>query len=323
MPVTSRYTPLDDLFHQPRVGEPEWLETNWFSFLVPERAMVGHIYAGFRLNLGVVFSEVMIYSRGAKSKGEYDYYDSRIHLPLPDANLDSYRLRNGLAVQVLEPLKTYGIRYEGLHDTSLDLRLTGLTVPVDSADTRLPGGADFSHFHVVRANSEGVGGHIDQSMMIEGELRLAGELIKIAHPANRDHSWGPRPEFGHGRGNFDEGFFGTEFGFHVQTTNTSHDKGIVTNGYVFERGEVLALKAGEGRYKVDGWGITELEYELEDELSRTHVFRGESMYVSIVDTFPNQFNTAGPVKWATNGDTGYGEYKWHWETSQAILHAER
>lgn len=315
-------TPRDGLFHRPAFAEPSWCETHWFGFLVPERNMRGMVYAAFRPNLGVVFSQILVWSRDCASQLDYDYFDSRIHLPIPPTNLDSYRLANGLEVVMEEPLTRYRIAYEGFNGMKLDLNAEAMMPAVDSRETSLPGsGKPFSHFHAIKSMLKDEIGHIDQTFMLRGEMTLNGETIEIAYPSNHDHTWSPRPEFGHGRGYFDEGYFGDggqDFTFHVQT-----DDNLITNGYVIDNGELLALKAGEARYETDGWYTTKLEYELEDVRGRTHLITGEPTATLIFPTFPNQFQILSVVKWTYDGEQGWGEYKWHWEVSEIHAHRRR
>jgi hypothetical protein len=323
-PLGSSLEPRDGLLHQPAFHEPAWLETHWFSFLVPERNLRGHVYSTFRTNVGVVFSHVLVWSRDCASQLDFDYYDSRIHLPMPEGNLDGYRLGNGLQVTMQEPLMRYHIDYEGFNGMRLDLDLEGMMPAIESRETKLPtGGQDFSHFHPeIKPMVRGDVGHIDQTFMVRGEMVLNGETIEIAYPGNHDHSWSPRPEHGHGRGYFDEGYFGKEgqdLTFHVQTKNDRPDVGTVTNGYIIDHGELLGLKAGEARYEMDGWHTKKLEYELEDTRGRTHRFVGTPTAATIFPTFPNQFQIIAVTKWTHDGEEeGWGEYKWHWEVSKML-----
>lgn len=308
--------PREGLLHRPAFADPTWAETNWFTFIVPERNLRGHVYAGFRSNLGVVMSTVTVWSRDCRAVIELDYYDHRVHLPMPASNLDDYRLANGLHVRMEEPLQRWTVTYEGFQGFGLELEATAMMPAVTSHQTRVPDGEDFSHFHVIPAGLDEFSGHIDQTQMVRGEIRLRGETLAIAHPSNHDHSWSSRPEFGHGCGNFDEGFFGEEFAFHVQTRNTTASEGRVTNGYILDKGEVTPLKAGIGRYETDGWFKSRLTYELEDVRGRTYRFVGQPTATTILPTWPNQFNLAGLTRWTYEGESGLGEYKWHWETNE-------
>ncbi|MEA2467912.1 MAG: hypothetical protein QOJ57_2038 [Thermoleophilaceae bacterium] len=315
MALGDLLTPRDALFHTPGYRDRTWLETNWWSFLVPEHNLRGHIYNGFRTNLGVVFSQVHVWSRDASSVLDFDYWDSQVHLPLPACNLDHFRLDNGLEVKMHEPLKRYSLSYDGFGDTHFRLEYEALMPAVDSRETQVAGGRDFSAFHAVDPALAANIGHIDQTLAVKGEVVIKGRSYEVDFPTNRDHTWSPRPERAHGRGYFDEGYFGEDLCFHVQTHNEQPDRASVTNGYIIDHGELLSLKAGEGRYVMDGWLTKRLEYELEDERGRTHRFVGEPTATTYLPTWPNQYNNGGVVRWTSNGDVGWGEFKWHWETS--------
>jgi hypothetical protein len=306
----------DALFHRPAYRDRTWVETNWFPFLVPERNLRGHLYAGFRPNLDVVMSLIVIWGHDCATVLDTEHYDHQVHLPIPPQNLDHYALANGLEVRMHEPLTKWTIRYEGFRGTVVDMEATAMMPALSSHVTRLPEGADFSHFHHVDPALASSIGHIDQTMMFEGELRLHGETIPISFPSNRDHTWSPRPEYGHGCGYFDEGFWGEDFAFHVQTKNTELESAPVTNGYLLDHGEVILLKAGTGRYEMDGWYTKRLVYELEDERGRSHRIVGEPTSTFVLPTWPNQFNIVGVARWTYEGDVGWGEWKWHWETTE-------
>ena len=308
----------DALLHQPVYNDPTWCETNWFPFLVPERNLRGHVYAAFRPNVGAVMSIVMIWSRHCRSLLDVDYYDHRVHLPMPASNLDDYRLNNGLHVRMPEPLERWTIAYDGFRDLHLEFEATAMMPAISSRASALPDGGDFSHFHHITAPLAAASGHIDQTMMMRGELVLEGQRIEIAFPSNRDHTWSSRPEFGHGCGYFDEGFWGEDFAFHVQTKNTRLESAPVTNGYVLDHGEPIALKAGEGRYEMDGWFTQKLVYELEDVNGRTYLIHGRPTSSFVLPTWPNQFNICGATEWTLAGEVGFGEYKWHWETTEML-----
>ena len=161
--------------------------------------------------------------------------------------------------------------------------------------------------------------HIDQIMLMEGEVRIDGTPHRVAYASDRDHSWSPRPESSSGygypmSGNFDYGSFGPQgqdFTFFVQTRNDWSDlrKGSVHNAYLIDGGKLLRVKAGEGRftYAQDDFIITSLVYELEDETGRTHTFTGTPR-----SYYNPGAGTLAVVEWRNqDGEIGYGEYNWH------------
>ena len=161
-----------------------------------------------------------------------------------------------------------------------------------------------------------VTGHIDQTMHVQGEVVLNGRSLRVDFPSNRDHSWSPRREFGHNvMGNFDEAHFGSDLSFLLQTRNDELERGTVTHGYLREGREVITLKAGIGRYRFENWVISALEYEVEDARGRTYRLRGEP--VSYAESYhANAFNLTGVVRWTLAGETGWGDFKWHWDVQK-------
>lgn len=301
----------DLYFHAPRYRDYRWLETNWFSWLVPERRMRGHVRSAFRTNLDVVETLCFVFDHPDPKAGAFGvrYNDVRSHVPMPATNLDRYRLESGLSVEMVVPLERWRLRYEGAADTVFDLEIDAMMPPVFTSET----GTEDRESATIRHD------HIDQMMRVRGEARVRGESVSIDFASPRDHSWSPRPESSSGYGypmcgNFDWGSFGVvgqDFTFLVQTRNEWSDlrRGRVHNAFLLEGGELLRVKAGVGRYRYapDDWLITSLEYELEDERGRTHRFTGT----------PHSFYRPGTgvlavVEWRTpSGEVGWGEYNWH------------
>ncbi len=72
----------DMKFHQPNYRDYRWVETNGFSFTIPDLAIGGHLWNAFRTNLDVVESKVMVWSGADPYAGliELDYLDDRHHV---------------------------------------------------------------------------------------------------------------------------------------------------------------------------------------------------------------------------------------------------
>lgn len=310
-PLGSAVKRSDMYFHEPRYRDYRWLETNWFTWLIPEETMRAHLRSAFRTNLGVAESMVFIFNNPSAHAGSLGvlYSDHQHHVPMPATNLDRYDLLSGTSVRMTKPMQEWTLRYEGSHDTLFDLHYRAMMPPVHVSETAVDMGVDATIRH----------GHVDQMMHVTGTVRILGTDYRVDWPSPRDHSWSPRPESSSGygfpmSGNFDYGSFGPsgqDLTFFVQTRNEWKDlrRGVVHNGYIIDGGELLRIKAGEGRYtyEKDAFVITTLTYELEDEKGRTHVFEGtpKSFYNPGVGTL-------AVVEWRTaGGEIGWGEYNWH------------
>jgi hypothetical protein len=313
-PLGSLVSPADLVFHQPAEGDPTWTETNWFGFFVPEATLRGSVYALFRTNLGVVRVAVSAYSRPCQSVLDLDYVDDRAHLPIPPDDLDDYHLANGLHVRMTKPLEEWTVHYEGRSGTVFDLVLAAHSPPVATAESAVEGaGPGYAVFNRPSPGSGAPTGHIDQTMWVTGEVRLGDTVHAVDFPSNRDHSWSPRREWGHNLcGNFDEGHFGRDLSFHVQTRNDPLDVGRVTHGYVVRQGTTLGLKAGVGHYGYDGWRIDRLSYELEDAAGRSYRITGVPVAWT-ADLLGGSYSVTAMVRWEWEGAVGWGDYKWHWD----------
>jgi hypothetical protein len=314
----SVITRRDMRFHQPNYRDYRWLETNGYSFTIPQARIGAHLWNAFRTNLNVVESRVMVWSSDDPHAGvmDLDYLDDQHHIPMPPDQLDNFRLKNGLSVRMTVPLLEWDLRYDGAYDTVFDLHLRGLCPPLHISET----GTSDGERGTIRL------GHLDQMMMITGTVRLLGRDHEVSWPSWRDHSWSPRPEGAARTGyavnvsaNFDYGAFGEDLVFHVQTTaEWDHmERSVVDHGYIIDRGETLRLKHGEGRYVFDDrWTTVGLEYELEDERGRTHLFVGEPKSFYHMGTGVNAV-----VQWRTrDGDVGWGQYDWHGNGRQQRAH---
>jgi len=176
------FSPEDDALHVPG-PEPDWTETSWWSFNVPDRAVAGWLYVQVRPNLKTVAGGAFVYDRRAHLPWELPYFAMFAHHPLPDAlDLRSVTLKSGVSIRCVEPGMRYalGYRFRDHTDFLADLEFEGLTPPVPY----LKGAPPF------------VGGssHFDQHGRVTGTLSLRGEEIDVDCFAVRDRSWGRRPE---------------------------------------------------------------------------------------------------------------------------------
>jgi hypothetical protein len=309
--------PGDARFHPPLPGEDSWCETNWFGFIVPEAHMRGNAYALFRTNLGVCRSMIQVCSSPRRHVLAMDYLRDDYHIRIPDCDLDAYRLPNGLEVKMTKPMEEWSVRFDDGRGSRWELVQTALMPPVSVTEIAVPdSGAGYAVFQRHDPQTPMLTGHIDQTMHVQGEVLLDGRVFEVDFPSNRDHSWSPRREYGHNiMGNFDEAHFGRERSLLLQTRNDALECGAVTHGYLREGREVIPWKAGEGRYRFDGWAITALEYELEDAKGRSHLLRGEP--VSYSESYhANAYLTTGVVRWTLAGEIGWGDFKWHWDVQK-------
>ena len=114
--------PEDDGYHAPPDAQPWWTETTWFSWMVPERKVMGHWYFVMRANVGVQFGGVCVFDDAAVLPWELPSYDWDWHEPLPEPHdlRDMKGVLRGMSLKCLEPGRRYRIGHDG-EDLSLDL----------------------------------------------------------------------------------------------------------------------------------------------------------------------------------------------------------
>jgi hypothetical protein len=179
-----RFSADDDRLHQWQ-PHADWVETTWFSFNVPARALAGWLYVQLRPNLGTAAGGAFVYDPTAHLAWELPYYAYFHHHPLPvpadKLDLTDVTFRNGVSIRRIEPGSVYelGYRFRDHDEFTADLRFEGLTPPVP----HLHGAPPFTG-----------SSHYDQHGHVTGELRLHGETIPVDCYAVRDRSWGRRPE---------------------------------------------------------------------------------------------------------------------------------
>ncbi len=315
--IGSVVQPEHAKFHPPSSPDDTWCETNWFGFSIPEERMRGAAYALFRTNLGVCRSMMSVYSQPRRHVLAMDYLRDDCHMRIPDEDLDDIHLPNGLHIKMTKPMEEWIVQFDDGRGHRWDLLQTALMPAVSITELAVPdSGAGYAIFQRHDSETGMTTGHIDQTMHVLGEVVVNGRTLQVDFPSNRDHSWSPRREYGHNiMGNFDEAHFGLDVSFLLQTRNDELECGTLTHGYLREGREVIALKAGVGRYRFDNWVIKALEYEVEDAKGRTHRLLGEPVSYSESNQV-NAFGITGLVRWTLAGETGWGDFKWHWDVQK-------
>lgn len=298
IPITGK----DDLLHTPTSSDPTWIETNFFSFTIPEHRIHGLMFAGFRTNLKIVGSLVAIWQGMKEQPLAAEHYDLRGYVPFPDSDLDNYQLANGLSVKILEPMQRFQLDYaDARRGTELHLVFDAIMPPVS-----YPGGA-----------------HFDQAGKVDGTLILKGKEYKVDCFSPRDHSWGPRPETPAIAPpvSWLHGIFGRDFAFHVMATDDESSapfwastypvpagKNLV-GGYIFKDDVVTqVVTARKQTVRVPG-KLTPTGYILEliDDKGESYTFRGEVTALLPIFVSGNTMVMEAQTSWRYGDRTGWGE----------------
>lgn len=180
-PVTedTPFVPADDTFHQ-LSGDPQELETNWWSLNIPERGIGAWLHAGYHPNSDQVTWRVFAWDPRGADPGRLLYYRREAAVPMPPGQ-DLRDLRfpgGGFGVRMLTPLMDYHVSYA---DPGEDFAVEFEHRSVHPPQRFTPGQAPALH-----------NPHLDQLGHLTGELRLRGERIAIDCYSVRDRTWGPR-----------------------------------------------------------------------------------------------------------------------------------
>jgi hypothetical protein len=309
--------PRDDSFHVPTTRDPDWNETFWFSFAVPERRLSGTLYPVFRRNLGTVGCCIAIWDDGAALPWEALYYDYRFWMPWPQGDLTRFELANGYAAECTSPLAEYQLRYAHPGALEFELLFSALIPPheTEMRDLAFAGAA-----------------HWDQHGRITGRLCLRGEEIAVDSIYMRDRSWGPRPAArGPRRVGYTTGFHAS-VGFHVISSAgdmlSELPKETVFQGYLWRDGAVADVVAGERRVVErdprSGWPAR-VEIEIRDALGRTLETEGRCENRLAFPALPGNFNWMSLTRWSLDGAEAWGEDQdvWSVESWRAFAAARR
>jgi len=154
--------PEDDMFHPPESDDPWWTETVWFSWMVPERNLLGYWYTVFRPNIGVNFGGVLVFDHTAVLPWEIPVFDWHWHQPMPEqVDLRDLDVLGGMTLRCEEHGRKFRFGYKN-DDVEFDLTYDALMQPMLSRKT-----PPFNH-----------GNHIDQPGRVAGSFVLHGESIE-------------------------------------------------------------------------------------------------------------------------------------------------
>lgn len=285
----------DDGFHEPATDDPEWTETCWFTFAVPERNLSGQLYPYFKTNQGVAAAGAFFWD-GHDERPETCVYAKQFwHLPLPAEPLTDIRLANGIRYRCLEPQQRWSVGYDDPDDGDelrVDLEFTGVAPP----------------------NMLGHS-HVDQPGRYRGEIVLHGERIEVDAFGFRDRSWGPRPQFGPGihggisrQGGYSYATASADDAFHAITMDFG-DGAIVIHGFLIRDGEWSRLASGsrEVLERDDDGFPRHVRLTGVDELGRTLTAEGETRNSLGFLINPNLYTINCLTRWSFDGVSAWGE----------------
>lgn len=291
----------DDEFHPATSDDPDWTETCWFTFTVPERRLSGQLYPFLKPTLGVTSAGAYFWDDTGDQLWNCLYAKNFWNLPLPDQPLSDLSLANGARIKVVEPQRVYDLAYDdpdGGDEVSARLTFTAVAPP-----------------HYLGT------GHLDQPGRYTGTLVLHGEELAVDSFGFRDRSWGLRPQHGQGLtgspaqyGGYSYATASADDAFHAITLDFGSGC-IVIHGYLLRGGEWSELVSGEREVleRDAGTGCpTRVRLTATDGQGRSLTAEGRALNRLGFPINPNLWTWNCLTRWEFDGVTAYGEDHDNW-----------
>jgi hypothetical protein len=302
--------PDDDGSHLPPDDEPWWTETAWFSWMVPERNLMGHWYLVMRANVGIQFGGVCVFDDTAVLPWELPAYDWDWHEPLPQPHdlRDVRGALRGMHLRCLEHGRRYRFGHEGA-DVSLDLEFEALMQPMLTREQP-------------PANH---GSKVDQPGRVTGIMVLQGETVHVDCIAMRDRSWGVRRPRRQPRIGYCHATSGPDSSFLAISVDRDGVDGIVT-GYLMRDGTWARLTGGTRHADRDAHGRpSRVRISTTEEHDQTPEPTGTTVSRQVLLAYPDMFCWNSLARWQFDGSTVWGEDQdvWHPRAWRDFARAQR
>lgn len=212
----------DDELRHPKTDLPEWRESMWYCFDIPELEMGGAIYHSYMPNAETPTASYSCYlTKGWVREPNKNLYQFSRTIPIPDSDWDDLNLEGILHYKRKEPLKRWQITFDDQDRLALDL------------DIDLFAG----NWHYIDNTYETpkylAGDRYHRPYRATGEMRLDGKTYKIDMTGDSDHSWGPRRWEPLYKSKYIAGQCGTDWAFQA-FEGVALDGGVFPYGFVWD-----------------------------------------------------------------------------------------
>ncbi len=306
----------DDEFHPADSDDPNWTETCWFTFTVPDRRLSGQFYPFFRTTQGVLSAGAFFWDQSGHTPADILHARHFWHLPIPDQPLSDIQLPNGISYRCIQPRQAYELSYR-------DPDAGHGAEPAISVDLTFTG--------IARPNYLGAS-HLDQPGRYQGTITLAGEEFAVDSFGFRDRSWGPRSQFGYGIhgtparcGGYSYATASHRDGFHAITMDFDGGSiggtgagSLAIHGYVLRDGEWSKVASGSRSVLArhpDTAYPTAVAVDLVDELGRSLHAEGRCLNGLGLFLNPNLYSVNCLTQWSFDGIEAYGEDHDNWSAT--------
>jgi hypothetical protein len=212
----------DDELRHPSTDLPEWRESMWYCFDMPELEMGGAIYYSYMPNTPKPSASYMVYlTRGMERTPNNLLYSCVKEVPIPEGEWDNLSVDGKLHYKRIDPLKRWQINFDDGERLAMDL------------DIDLFAG----NWHYIDNTYETpkylAGDRYHRPFAAVGEMKLDGKTYPINMTGDSDHSWGPRRWEPLYKSKYIAGQCGKDWAFHA-FEGVALDGGVFPYGFVWD-----------------------------------------------------------------------------------------
>jgi hypothetical protein len=291
---------------------PDWAETGYFNFYIPEANIFGFVYIVHRASVGATISDIEIVDGPGFSADDAVYIDLINHNPLVEKGED-FSLASGLSFKA-RSIREYEIDYQA-GGVELHLDCTALMEPYDIHDPDMDPMAVADAAAVIESTGFGsaYSAHFDMTVKVVGQLRIGNRQFPIDCVSTMDHSWGPRPENGFHPILWANAHFGEGYSLHgifsVDRDAPVGQQHVFKHGYALIDGQVRGCKGGSVGTLRPGLFPTTMEMTLIDCDDREHTVHGSVLTHHPWVPYGNNLSPITMTRWHTaDGRIGIGTY---------------
>ncbi|MCK0177041.1 MULTISPECIES: hypothetical protein [Mycobacteriaceae] len=280
----------DEVFHPPS-DDPDWCESGWFGFAIPERDINGFIYYFHDVRTGASGGGPALWDPAGEEIYDCLFYDWRWQQPPTGAmEFADFTLPNSLRHEVVEPLRHYRLSYAAL-GLEFELEWTALMGP------HALGPASAQRCH------------LDQPGRIRGRMRLGGEDLDLDCFSMRDRTWGPHRPGARRSGDYLWAIAGPDDHWHAITmAGDRPGADVLVGGYLVRDGRLGELKQGSRLVPERRRGAPRrVVFDAEDEFGRTLHAEGDVRTALRWLGWPGRMTFWTLTDWRWDGRQGWGE----------------
>jgi hypothetical protein len=171
----------DDELRHPQSDLPEWRESQWYCFDMPEYEMGGAIYYAYTPNTPTPSAKLIAYiTRGWNREPNTLLYSFEQDFPIPDDEWDDLNVGGIARFKRLDPLRRWQLSFHDGKRLNFDI------------EVELFAGNWHWIDNVLETPKFLAGDRYHRPYAGKGEMTLDGKRYALNLTGDSDHSWGPR-----------------------------------------------------------------------------------------------------------------------------------